>query len=52
MGNKLEDLDESIKKLEYERDEPAVFIKEEKKDSLIKRKETAELEELLREFLA
>lgn len=52
MGNKLEDLDESIKKLEYERDEPAICFKEDKKDSLIKRKETAELEELLREFFA
>lgn len=52
MGNKLEDLDESIKKLEYERDEPLTFVKEEKKESPRKRKETAELEELLREFLA
>ncbi len=52
MGNKLEDLEESIKKLEYEQDEPVMSFREEKRDSLVKRKETAELEELLREFLA
>lgn len=53
MGNKLEDLEDSIKKLEYETDEG--FSNEKKEQSYSpaeKRKETTELEELLREFLA
>ena len=50
MGNKLENLEDSIKKLEEEgvakdmKKEARMIIEE-------KRKETAELEELLREFL-
>lgn len=51
MGNKLEDLEDSIKKLEEEEG----IAKDMKKEARIiveeKKKETAELEELLREFL-
>lgn len=51
MGNKLEDLEDSIKKL----DEEVTITKDMKNEARAiiaeKRKETAELEELLREFL-
>ena len=53
MGNKLEDLEHSIKKLESEEKEIFKNTKNEA-PSLFKekRRETAELEELLKEFLA
>lgn len=53
MGNKLEDLEHSIKRLE---DVENIFSKDSKPDAgeriLQNRKDQAELEELLREFLA
>ena len=51
MGNKLEDLEDSIKKLEEEQGIAKDMKKEARMIIEEKRKETAELEELLREFL-
>lgn len=53
MGNKLEDLEDSIKKLEEEENGMVKDINKEAHSIIMeKRAETAELEELLREFLA
>ena len=53
MGNKLEDLQDSIKKLEEEEVIPKAEMNKDAYNLIMeKRKDNAELEELLREFLA
>lgn len=53
MGNKLDDLEESIRKLDLEKKQNTNEMKKEPCTNTVgKRAETAELEELLREFLA
>ncbi len=53
MGNKLDDLEESIRKLDLEKKQNTNDMKKEPcTNTVAKRAETAELEELLREFLA
>lgn len=53
MGNKLEDLQDSIKKLEEEEMMPKAEITKDAYNLIMeKRKDNTELEELLREFLA
>lgn len=53
MGNKLDDLEESIRKLDFEKKQNTNDMKKEPCTNTVgERDETAELEELLREFLA
>ena len=53
MGNKLDELEESFKKLDaHEMAVPENYKKAPCSDTVRKRTPTAELEELLREFLA
>jgi hypothetical protein len=53
MGNKLEELEESFRKLDSHETQSADFLKKAPcSDTVRKRTPTAELEELLREFLA
>ncbi len=53
MGNKLDDLEDSMRKLDYEKIQNIKNMKKEPCTNTVrKRSETAELEELLREFLA
>ena len=53
MGNKIEDLEESIRKLEEPKENAKFESKREYNDAVLRNKsDKAELEELLREFLA